>query len=438
VKREKAVRLLRALWALPPGERMRLLAKLPPPAIRALSEEWWWQAHGGQEEPEGDWRVWTIMAGRGFGKTRAGAEWVSQMARTTPGASIALVGASIAEVASVMIEGPSGILSVAHTGEAPVWTPSRGVLEFPSGAEARAFSGAWPDGMRGPEHHFAWADELAKWGRADKAWDILQMGLRLGARPRTLVTTTPRTMPLLTRIKTMAGTVTTGGRTGENVHLPSAFRAEMEAIYGGTRLGRQELWGEMIEDVEGALWTRELIETRRASPGPSGLARIVVGVDPPASAQGDACGIVVCGIGGDGIGYVLADCSVSGLRPEGWARAVARAAESWGADRVIAEKNMGGDMVESVLRSVEERLPVTLVSATRGKTARAEPVAARFEAGKAMFAGVFPELEDELAGLTAGGGYQGPGRSPDRADACVWALSELLLKEAPAPRVRCF
>ncbi|HEX8535039.1 MAG TPA: terminase family protein [Allosphingosinicella sp.] len=434
--------LLIALEHAEPAKRARVLDRLSPADIRALAEEWEWQAHGSQQEPGGSWRVWMIMAGRGFGKTRTGAEWVSGLARQHPEARIALVGASLADVASVMVEGPSGILSVAQTGEAPRWIASRGLLEFSSGAKAFAYSGAAPEQLRGPEHHFAWADELAKWTRAEAAWDNLQLGLRCGERPRTLVTTTPKPMALLTRIKAMPDTEERGGRTAENLHLPNCFAAEMEAIYGGTRLGRQELWGELIEDVEGALWSRALIEGCRVpaiAPGDGGeraLRRIVVGVDPPASADGDACGIVVCGLGEDGTGYVLADCTVSGLSPEGWARAAARAADLWEADRVIAEKNMGGDMVESVLRSVDPRLPVTLVSASRGKSARAEPVAARFETGAARLAGHFPELEDQLAGLTAGGAYHGPGRSPDRADACIWALTELLLKQRPEPRVR--
>jgi phage terminase large subunit-like protein len=353
-----------------------------------------------------------------------------------PGARIALLGGSRDEVAKVMVEGPSGLLAVARCGEKPAWCPTRGVLRFDSGAEAFVYSAAAPEKLRGPEHHFAWADELAKWSRAEATWDNLQLGLRLGTRPQTLVTTTPRTMELLTRIRELPGTRVTGGWTSENPHSSEAFRAEMETIYGGTRLGRQELRGELIEDVAGALWTRDLIEASRRSGGVPDLRRVVVGVDPPATADGDSCGIIVCGLGADGVGYVLADCTVFGERPEGWARAVARAASTWQADRIVAEKNMGGDMVGSVLRSVDPRLPVTLVSASRGKSARAEPVAARFETGRAKFAGRFPELEDELAGLTAGGSYFGPGRSPDRADACVWALTELLLKESPQPRVR--
>jgi phage terminase large subunit-like protein len=454
-------------------------AALPEPVLRRILTEFFlWQTHGGQAEPPGDWRVWLLMAGRGFGKTLVGAEWISARAREMPGARIALVGGSREEVARVMVEGPSGLLAVARADEEMVWLPTRGVVTFASGAEAFVYSAAAPETLRGPEHHFAWCDELAKWpsstgsgqARGDAAWDNLQMGMRLGERPRLIVTTTPRVTALVRRVRALKGTVETQGRTAENVHSSAAFREWAIATYGGTRLGRQELDGVLFDEPAGALWTREMLEKARVSlpflrhcetrsgvaiqrgsdaaldcraslamteEGAGFFKRIVIGVDPPASADGDACGIVVAGLGLDGNLYVLADLSVTGLRPEGWARAVAKAAEAWGADRVIAEKNQGGDMVASVLASVDDALPVRLVSASRGKVARAEPVAARFETGRARLAGRFPELEDELAGLTLGGGYEGPGRSPDRADAMVWALSALM-KPGRVPRVRGF
>ena len=429
-KLEEAARVLEGVeaWAW-------FLKGLAEPVRRRMFEEWSWQAHWGQKEPKGDWRTWLLIAGRGFGKTRTGAEWVSARARENPGARIALVGGSRDEVAKVMVEGPSGLIAVARTDEVVSWVPTRGVLSFHSGAEAFVYSAEAAQALRGPEHHFAWADELAKWASADLCWDNLQMGMRLGERPRTIVTTTPAPVAIVRRVKGLPGTVETNGRTDENAHLPEAFVEWAAETYGGTRLGRQELDGVLFEDVEGALFTREVLEVARQSgtlPREE-LKRVVVGVDPPASVGG-ACGIVVCGMGADGIAYVLADCSVAGERPEGWARAVARAAEAWEADRVIAEKNNGGDMVESVLRQAGEMLPVKLVSASRGKCARAEPVASRFEAGKAKLAGRFPELEDELAGLMAGGGYAGPGSSPDRADAMVWAMTELM-RPLREPRV---
>jgi phage terminase large subunit-like protein len=405
------------------------VARLPGHVVARLMADWEWQAHRGQTEPEGEWTVWLLMAGRGFGKTRAGAEWVSERARETPDARIALVGGSRDDVVKVMIEGPSGLVKVARPGEELLWRPSLGTVRFASGAQAFVYSAEAAEALRGPEHHFAWADELAKWAAhgADRCWDNLMMGLRIGERPRVMVTTTPKTGPLLKRVKAAAGAAVTGGRTSDNVHLPDAFVEWVRETYGGTRLGRQELDGELIEEVEGALFTRAVLEAARI--GETGeLERVVVGVDPPASTTG-TCGIVVCGAAGERL-CVLADCSIGAASPERWARAVAEAAASWGADRVIAEKNQGGDMVGQVLRAVEPALPVRLVSASRGKVARAEPVAALFESKRAKLAGRFPELEDELAGLVIGGGYAGPGRSPDRADACVWAMTALMKRRA--------
>jgi len=410
-------------------------ARMTEPQLRRMIETWQLWAHVGQLPRPGGWRTWLIMAGRGFGKTRAGAEWVSDLARGDGRLRIALVGATPAEVERVMVRGTSGLIAVARTGEDVLWYPTRGLVEFASGARAYAYSGANPEGLRGPEHHIAWCDELAKWAYPDAAWDNLMLGLRLGEGARVLVTTTPRPIALLRRLLAAADAVVTRGRTADNLNLPADFVAAVTGRYGGTRLGRQELDGELIEEVEGALWTRALVEKCRAR-APETLARVVIGVDPPASASGDACGIVACGLGADGIAYALGDHSAQGLSPEGWARAVASAAETWQADRVIVETNQGGEMVESVLRSVDSALPVRPVKARFGKGKRAEPVAARFEAGKAKFAGAFPELEDELCGLTVGGGYEGPGRSPDRADAMVWAMAELMLGEVREPRVR--
>ncbi|HEY6917311.1 MAG TPA: terminase family protein [Allosphingosinicella sp.] len=400
--------------------------------LQKLLREWRLWARDGQTPPDGDWRTWLILAGRGFGKTRTGSEWVKSLAGAWPGARIALIGATIAETRAVMVEGPSGLLSVCDADFYPKWEPSLGRLSFPSGAQALLYSAAEPDALRGPQHHFAWCDEFAKWAYPQAAWDNLSLGLRLGSQPRALVTTTPRPLPILKRLLKDPSTCMTRGRTGDNLMLAESFVVAVTDAYGGTRLGRQELEGELIEDVEGALWPRGLIERCRVAGPVSELARVVIGVDPPASAGGDACGIVAAGLGTDGCGYVLGDASVAGLSPEGWARAVAEAAETYGADRVIAEANNGGQMVESVLRAVKAALPITLVHASRGKTARAEPVAALFEKKRAWFMGAFRELEDELAGLTTGGGYEGPGRSPDRADAMVWAMTELMLGKSHA------
>ena len=427
--RRKARQLIATLQRLPHAERRRVLAGLPPPAARAIAEEWWWGAHGGQIEPRrcadgSDWRVWPLVAGRGFGKTRVGAEWVWQRAREVPDARIALVAANLEEVATVMVGGESGLIAAARCDEAPRWRKDDRVLLFPSGARAFAYTAERPDKLRGPQHHFAWCDELAKWRHGEATWDNLMMGLRLGARPRTIVTTTPRPGAALKRILALPRVARTGGGTNQNRHSAADFRAAMRELYAGTRLGRQELDGVLFEDLEDALWTREMLDRGRQAGALPPVERIVVGVDPPASAAGNCCGILVCGESGDGTLWVLADLTVAGLRPEGWARRVAAAASEWDAQLIVAEKNQGGDMIESVLRGVDSSLPVRLVHAGPSKAARAEPVALRFETGRARLAGRFPELEDQLCAITYAG-YQGEG-SPDRADAMVWAMTELV------------
>ncbi len=454
------------LATLHPDHIATILKHLPQQARINLAHRWPLWAHPGQWPDQNDWRVWMILAGRGFGKTRAGAEWVSALARAHPALRIALIGATMDDVRRVMVEGESGLIHVARAGEVPVWRASLGELHFPNGAIAFAYSAEVPEKLRGPQHHIAWADELAKWPNADASWDTMMLGLRLGPRPQVMVTTTPQPIPLLSRIMAETGVVVHRGRTQDNVHLPPAFVDQMHALYAGTRLGRQELDGELITDTPGALWTRALLDQCRISTSAMAdiaLRRIVIGVDPPAGSvsgkAGDACGIIAVGLDCDNRGYVLADHSVHGASPERWARAVAAASDAWGADRVVAEANQGGAMVESVLRAASITLPVRLVHATRGKSARAEPVAALYEAGRVQHAGHFGALEDELCGLIAGGGYvriapaSGPGtapgeqaqnkagKSPDRADALVWALTELMLGRngsgaGTGPRVR--
>ena len=445
---------LNALADLSDAARDDWYASLREDEADALGLYWRLWARPEQLPPPDDWDTWLICAGRGFGKTRAGAEWVRMIASSDRHARIALVGASLAEVRSVMIEGESGILAVCAPNNAPQWEPSLRRLSWASGARGYCYSAAEPESLRGPQHSHAWCDEIAKWDnageRATAAWDNLQMGLRLGEHPRVAATTTPRAVPLVRRLLDEAETgdvAVTRGTTWDNEgNLPTRFVDRMRRQFGSTTLGRQELDGELLTEIEGALWTRALLEMCRIPPTPlqgrvSGgrttpFARIVIGVDPPASAHGDACGIVVCGVDEEGLATVLADESVERASPEKWARAVARAAERWEADRVIAEANQGGAMVESVLRAADVSLPVKLVHASRGKAARAEPVAALYEAGHVRHGGLFAKLEDQLCGLTTGGGYEGPGRSPDRADALVWALTELMLGRSGRPRVR--
>jgi len=433
---------LDALFDADPEEVDAFFAKLSENECREWRWNWNLWGRKAQRAPHGDWRIWLVMAGRGFGKTRLGAEWVREQAEADPDARIALVAASLHEARSVMVEGESGLLSIGAPWRRPIYESSVRRLVWPNGAQAFLFSAGEPDSLRGPQHSHAWCDEVAKWdngsSRATSTWDNLLMGLRLGNDPRLVATTTPRPVPLVTRIIAegeAGGVVLTRGSTFDNTqNLPARFITAMRRTFGRSLLGRQELHGEMIEDLAGALWTRALIEQGREAVAPP-CTRVVVAVDPPASAHGDACGIVVCGLGEDRIARVLADCSVEQASPERWARAVADAARAWSADRVVAEANQGGAMVEVVLRAAEASLPLRLVHASRGKTARAEPVAALYEAGRVRHAGMFPRLEDELCGLMPGGEYQGPGRSPDRADACVWALTELMLGRAGEPRI---
>jgi phage terminase large subunit-like protein len=336
------------------------------------------------------------------------------------------------------------VLAAAPGALAPVFEPSLRKLTWENGAIAWLYSAAEPESLRGPQHSHAWCDEIAKWenanDRAMAAWNNLQLTMRLGDVPRVLATTTPRLAPLMHRLVDEAKrgkvVVARGRTTDNNDVLPADYLASMIEQFANSRFGRQELDGELVDDAEGALWTRALLDRCRETLPHCQRVRTVVGVDPPAGAKGDACGIVVAALLEDGNAVVLADASVEKASPERWARAVAGAARDWGTDRVVAEKNQGGAMVASVLRAADQVLPVKLVHASKGKAARAEPVAALYESGRVKHAGMFARLEDELCGLMVAGRYEGPGRSPDRADALVWALHELMLAPRGEPRVR--
>jgi phage terminase large subunit-like protein len=427
-----------------PKVRRELSNKLDQTEKNDFDYLWDYRARPEQLPPPGDWRVWMIMAGRGFGKTRSGAEWVRMIANTNPDARIALVSSSLAEARAVMVEGESGLMAIYRPDQRPFFEPSLHRIRFRSGAQAQLFSAAEPESLRGPQHSHAWCDEIGKWplahDRATRCWENLLLGLRLGSDPRIAVTTTPRAVPLVQRLVAQQahGTacITRGSTFANSGNLPAQFLDAIDTEFAGTHLARQEIEGELLEDIEGALWTRLLLEQARESGAVPEAARVVVAVDPPASANGDECGIIVAALGPDGIARVLADCSTSGAAPAGWARRVADAAREWNADRVVAEANQGGDMVASVLRAADQALPIKLVHASRGKIARAEPVAALYAAGRVRHVGVFARLEDQLCGLLVGGRYAGPGRSPDRADALVWALSELMLGRNPHPSVR--
>jgi phage terminase large subunit-like protein len=408
------VEKIECLSELTPQERDEFFAEFGPKGLLEWKEGWRYWANAGQIPPPSDWRVWLVMAGRGFGKTRAGAEWVRAVTESDPQARVALVAASLAEARSVMVEGESGILACCRPRHMPRYEPSLHRLIFPNGAQAFLYSAAEPESLRGPQHSHAWCDEVAKWPasqeRATRAWDNLLLGLRLGKDQKIAATTTPRAVPLVQRLlsgEDSGKAVVTRGRTEDNKgNLAPGFVEAMRGEFGATALGRQELDGEMLAEVEGALWSRALLESCRIEQAPEQadrpFARIVIGVDPPASANGSECGIVVCGLtqnGEDkGVATVLADCSVAGASPESWARAVAQAARAWGADRVVAEANQGGAMVESVLRAADFALPLRLVHASKGKSARAEPVAALYETGRVRHAGMFAAITELMLG----------------------------------------
>jgi phage terminase large subunit-like protein len=389
-----------------------------------------------QKPPDGDWRTWLLMGGRGSGKTRAGAEWVQALASAGARSDlrIALVAETLGEAREVMVDGVSGICRIARKNR-PDFEISRRRLVWSNGAIAQIFSSEDPESLRGPQFHYAWCDELAKWKHAEETFDMLQFGLRLGQDPRQLVTTTPRPVPLLKRLLSDADTRLVRMETRGNAqNLAPGFIAALEKRYGGTRLGRQEVDGELIEDREDALWKRDEIEDCRLRVSDA-LRRIVVAVDPPSgSGETSCCGIVVAGLDAGGRAVVLADCSVEGMSPAGWAHAVTNAYRRFAADRIVAEVNQGGEMVAAMLRSVDAALPLTLVRATRGKYLRAEPVAALYEQRRVVHAGRFVALEDQMCDFGPEG--LSSGRSPDRLDALVWALTALLIDGQGEPRIR--
>ncbi|MBS0233750.1 MAG: DNA-packaging protein [Proteobacteria bacterium] len=405
------------------------------------------------EAPNIQWRVWMLLGGRGSGKTRAGAEWVRGLAcaedtsprvpagsakrsRNAQTTRIALVGKTLADVRNVMIEGESGLLAIHPARERPLFEPSKRRLTWPSGAVAELFSADEAEALRGPQFTAAWCDELAKWRNAEKAWDMLQFALRLGDVPRACVTTTPRATKLLKKIIADEATVTVNLATADNAtNLAPTFLAEMTRRYAGSAIGRQELLGEIVEDASDGLWRRHWIAEARVETAPE-MQRVVVALDPPvtATASSDACGIVVAGLGVDKRAYVLADRTVQGRTPELWARAALGAYDDFEADRMVAEVNQGGDLVISVLQQFRENFPVVKVRATRGKWVRAEPVAALYAEGRVAHVGRFDALEDQMCSFGSDGSVRG--RSPDRADALVWAITDLLLSDTMKPSVR--
>jgi len=412
--------------SLPSTLRRKFLNSLSKEEAELLLRDWNVWAGDKQKAPPGDWRVWLFLGGRGAGKTRAGAQWVGSAVNSRRARRVALIGATFRDARAVMIEGESGLLRVTA---GATFEPSNQRVLWPDGEIATVLSAEEPDSIRGHQFDAAWGDEFCKWQDAQGVLDMIRMALRIGDDPRMTLTTTPRNIAALRALIAAPGTVVTRGATKDNaVNLAPGFVEDLTARYGGTRLGRQELDAEIIEDIDGALFRRDWIERCRVRAAPA-LKRVVVAVDPPASAQGAECGIIVAGLGHDSAFYVLADCSAGGLTPGRWARRVADAYEAYEADRVVAEANQGGDMVKSVLNAEAPAMPVVMVRATRGKSVRAEPVAQHYEKGRVHHAGVFPELEDQMCS------YDGSGESPDRMDALVWAITALDRK-VPEPRAR--
>lgn len=406
---------------LPEEERNAKLASLSDAEIVALKYDWQFWARDKQLPPEGDWFIWLILAGRGFGKTRAGAEYVIERAKQGYG-PIALIGETAGDVRDTMVElGDSSILKVSPPDFVPEYEPSKRRLTWPNGVTATTFSGDSPDQLRGPQHATVWADEPAKWKYPEEAWDNMEMGLRLSDDPRCVATTTPRPIGLIQSLVGDDDVAVTQGSTYENeVNLSERFRDRVIAKYEGTRLGRQELHAELLTDNPGALWTHDLIEEYRVREGDApAMKRIVVAVDP--SGGGDDIGIGAAGLGVDGHGYVLEDVTTNGS-PHHWGTVAVQCYRRHSGDRIVAERNFGGDMVESTIRTVDRQVPVKMVTASRGKQRRAEPVAAMYEQGKVHHVGALPELEDEMCTWDPDMDW-----SPNRMDWCVWALTELML-----------
>ena len=429
--------LAASLASLPEKDRQATLDGLSNSEIAALEYDWRFWARPNQLPPLGSWTYWLLLAGRGFGKTRCGAEWVRETKEIC--ARIALVAPTAADVRDVMVEGESGILACSPPWDRPLYEPSKRRLTWQNGAMATTYSADEPERLRGPQHAAAWCDELAAWRYPD-AFDQLMFGLRLGADPRCVITTTPKPIKLVRDLLTNPRCIPTRGSTFDNrANLAPAFLSSIVRKYENTRLGRQELFAEMLEDVPGALWQRGVIDDTRVALKPD-MQRIVVAIDPATTSgeNSDETGIIVAGRGVDGRGYVLEDLTFRGT-PNEWATVAVGAFQRWRADRIVAETNQGGQMVEANLRTVASMIPFTGVHAKRGKVLRAEPVSALYEQRRISHAGNFSSLEDQMCSFTADFDGSKAGYSPDRVDALVYALTELMVEpEARPPRSQPF
>ncbi len=416
-------------------QREAILKELSPEQAHALNYDWDFWARPKQQFPGGDWITWLILAGRGFGKTRVGAEWVRHLAENKLIGRIALIGETAADVRDTMVHGEAGIMAISRPGFRPIHIESRRLVQWPNGVIATTYSGEKPDQLRGPAHGAAWGDEPAKWKYGQDAIDNLMFGLRLGQHPQVCFTTTPRPIKLIKDLVKDLTTHVTRGTTYENLkNLAPAFAKKIISKYEGTRLGRQELNAEILDDVPGALWNRTNIDANRVKTCPD-MRRIVVAIDPNVTSGEDAdeAGIVVCGLGVDGLGYVLEDATGDEIGeargPAGWAKRAVAAYKKWQADRIVGEVNNGGEMVGMVIRAVDSNVSYKAVHASRGKVVRAEPISALYEQNRIKHVGSFPVLEDQQCEFTHDFTKEKAGYSPDRMEALVWGFTELGLTE---------
>jgi len=408
-------------WRLPQAQQKAAIGRLSDEQVVALQHDWDWFARPQQVTPAGNWRVWLILAGRGFGKTRCGAEQVRKWVKKFP--IVNLIGATASDARDIMIEGESGILAICPKWERPTYIASKRQLSWPNGAKSLVFTADEPERLRGKQSMKLWADELGSW-RYDDSWDQAMFGLRLGSNPQAVVTTTPRPTKLVKTLVASASTHVTRGSTYDNrSNLAAAFFEEIIKKYEGTRLGRQELMAELLMDNPGALWHQGVIDDLRRDRAPT-LKRIVTAIDPSVAKFGekDECGIVVASEGLDGHYYVQDDLS-GNMSPDAWARkAVDQGHKKHMGDRIVAEINNGGALVEAVLRTIDPNIPYFPVHASRGKRTRAEPIAALYEQGRVHHVGMLPKLEDEMCNWDPSVDPD----SPNRMDALVWALSSLI------------
>jgi len=431
------------LREIPPEKLKEVLEQLGPKKTEELQHTWEFWARPEQLEPTGDWNIWIALAGRGWGKTRAGVEWVRHQIKSGK-KRIAAVAPTNSDIRRVMVEGESGFLNVCWKGDKtyrggklgyPNWSPTNRTLTWENGAKVEFYSAEDPERLRGPQFHAAWADEVAAWRNQQDVWDMLQFTLRLGRKPRVMVTTTPKPTKLMRALIASPQSHITRGSTFDNIdNLAKPFLETIKKEYEGTRLGNQELYAEMLEEADGALWTTEILDgcTVEQKDIPE-LNRIVVSIDPAVTSktESDMTGLIVAGIDVNGIGYVLEDAT-DRYSPAEWAAKAISLYQEYSADRIVAERNQGGDMVRRTLEAEDEAVPIRLVHASRGKMARAEPISALYERGKVKHAKGLDELETQMRTWEPLGSMG----SPDRLDACVWALTDLMLNGVTNPTLR--